>query len=68
MINVRDKCSALAAEVTTLRELVGSLVKDAKLSSKPNVSPNAAKSKRPYATAVTTSTTVPLPAAAVSSI
>ena len=66
MINVRDKCSALAAEVTTLRELVGSLVKDAKLSSKPNVRPNAAKSKRPYTTTVTTSTTVPLPAAAVS--
>ena len=66
MTDVRDKCTALADEVTALRQLVGSLVKDTKLSSKPNVRPNAAKSKRSYATAVTTSTTVPLPAAAVS--
>ena len=66
MTDVHDKCSAIADEVTALRQLVGSLVKDTKLSSKSNVRPNAANSKRSYATAVMTSTTVPLPAAAVS--
>ena len=57
--DVRDKYLALAAEVTTLRQVVDSLVKDAKSSSKSNVRPNH-PTKRSYASAVTTASTIPM--------
>ena len=59
--DIRDKYSALAAEVTSLRQVVDSLVKDAKSSSKASARP-----KRSYATAVTASTTVSRPDATTS--
>ena len=56
--DIRDKYSALAAEVTSLRQVVDSIVKDAKSSSKAKARP-----KRSYATAITASTTISQPLA-----
>ena len=64
MCEVRKKYFALAAEITTLRQVVDTLVKDAKSSSKPNA--RHSYHKRSYATAVTASTTVSLPGAVAS--